>query len=457
MAIVNFENLPSENTPLTGGATGNLNVMQENGTSHGTDTKLGYSQAFLNDHLVNISNEVDEDYRVNFVKSKNLLSTSLELGTFTNSGVKDTSPTNYRTANMVKAKPNTTYTTSINGIAQAYALYFYTAGGVYISSSTTATFTTPANCEYLNFRCFNADFTSDFNNLKIQLEEGNEATAYSSFIQNQIIVDDEKYTDTLNVGSVVDNRSRVNVLYSKNLFDKDNWYKSYIDPTNGNIASSNNAALFNYIKVKSSTIYSLKLDTNVLDLKVAYYTNNYTWISSSNTITTSTTITIPNNCEYIRIYINVDGNGINQTKIDNLQFMVNEGSTALPYEPYITPSIYVDNEMLVSKNVYSTGEVVIGEWLGKPLYRKVFTITSLTSSNTNLVDVSGLSIDFAKISGTIITSTGAKFPINLYDSASNYSVIIISDAGYIRGRGAIGSGTLSKCIVILEYTKTTDV
>lgn len=105
---------------------------------------------------------------------------------------------------------------------------------------------------------------------------------------------------------------------------------------------------------------------------------------------------------------------------------------------------------------YSTSEQVIGTWMGKPLYRKVFTITSLTSSNTNLVNVSGLSIDFAKISGTIITSTGAKFPINLYDSASNYSVIILSDAGYIRGRGVIGSGTLTKCIVILEYTKTTD-
>lgn len=73
MAIVNFENLPSENTPLTGGASGNLNVMQENGTTHGSDTKLGYSQSFLNDHIVNISNEVDEDYRVNIIYSNNMI------------------------------------------------------------------------------------------------------------------------------------------------------------------------------------------------------------------------------------------------------------------------------------------------------------------------------------------------------------------------------------------------
>lgn len=73
MAYVNYKNSPSEETPLTGGATGNLNVMQENGTSHGTDTKLGYSQSFLNDHLVNVSNEVDEDYRVNLLKGKNLI------------------------------------------------------------------------------------------------------------------------------------------------------------------------------------------------------------------------------------------------------------------------------------------------------------------------------------------------------------------------------------------------
>lgn len=67
MGIVDYENLPSRNTPLTGGVGGNLRVMQEQGTTYGTSTKLGYAQSFLNEHIINVSNEVDEDYRVNFL------------------------------------------------------------------------------------------------------------------------------------------------------------------------------------------------------------------------------------------------------------------------------------------------------------------------------------------------------------------------------------------------------
>ena len=138
-----------------------------------------------------VGSSIDNRSRVNVLKSKNLLSTSLELGTFSNEGVKAGSTENYRTANMIKVKPNTTYTISINGTAHAYPVYFYTIGGTFVSTATTATFTTPANCEYLNFRCFNADFTSDFANLKVQLEEGS-ATTYEPYITPSIVVDNDE-------------------------------------------------------------------------------------------------------------------------------------------------------------------------------------------------------------------------------------------------------------------------
>ena len=242
------------------------------------------------------------------------------------------------------------------------------------------------------------------------------------------------------MGSIV-----VDDVKCKNMFNKNSWSKNYINSSTGVVTSSNNTALFNYIKVVPAKTYSISLATTVLDYRISYYTANKTWISTSSTYTTGTTITIPSNCEYIRIYINVDGNGIDQTKIDSLNFQAELGE-ATSYTPY---------QDIGNDEMYNESETRIGTWFGNDLYRKVFTITSLTSSNTNLVDVSGLSIDFAKISGTIITSTGAKFPINLYDSASNYSSIFLSDTGYIRGRGVVGSGTLIKCIVILEYTKTT--
>ena len=220
MAIVNYENLPSENTPLTGGASGNLNVMQENGTTHGSDTKLGYSQAFLNDHLVNISNEVDEDYRVNFLKGKNLFDKdNCSNITINSSGV--IGPNNeYLTTNYLPTKPNTKYyfsTTQKSGQTnkQIYIAY-YDINKNFLSRETYAElehlFTTPANCYYMRAGVY---ITGQEN---YQLEKGEEKTTYEAFIPNQIVVDNEKYSDTLNVGSVVDSRSRVNVLHSKNLF-----------------------------------------------------------------------------------------------------------------------------------------------------------------------------------------------------------------------------------------------
>lgn len=113
---------------------------------------------------------------------------------------------------------------------------------------------------------------------------------------------------------------------------------------------------------------------------------------------------------------------------------------------------YVDNKL-----TYSTDEIVVGKWIdGKPLYRKVFQNVSITSSNSDLVDISGLGIQtVVKVYGIIDTSTSNHFPIPLTDSSSNYFVIFTT-AGSIRGRAVVGSGTISNCWIAIEYTKTTD-
>ena len=128
-------------------------------------------------------------------------------------------------------------------------------------------------------------------------------------------------------------------------------------------------------------------------------------------------------------------------------------------------SIYVRNSNGVyeefikkSEEVYSTEEVKIGTWIdGKPIYRKVFDIKTISASNTDLVNVSNLNIEtLIKLNGVIITDGGGKFPVPLYDSSSNYSVLFINEYNYIRGRATVGNGTFSKLIVTVEYTKTTD-
>lgn len=112
------------------------------------------------------------------------------------------------------------------------------------------------------------------------------------------------------------------------------------------------------------------------------------------------------------------------------------------------------NNKLINK--YSSNETKIGTWYGRPLYRKVFTINSISTSNTNLVDIQSLGIrDVVKLYGTIYTDNNQYFPMPLTDSSSNYSVIFVT-ATSIRGRAAIGSGNFSYCWIAIEYTKQTD-
>ena len=154
------------------------------------------SGSYINEHGVNVSSITpDTSQRVWFKKSKNLFSSLLELGTFTNEGVKSNSTTNYRNATPIQVQPNTTYTISINGVSQKYAVYYYNNTNTFIESEglTTGTFTTPANCYYINFRCFNADFTSDYANLKLQIEKGDTATSYEPYITPSIIVDNTEF------------------------------------------------------------------------------------------------------------------------------------------------------------------------------------------------------------------------------------------------------------------------
>ncbi len=106
-------------------------------------------------------------------------------------------------------------------------------------------------------------------------------------------------------------------------------------------------------------------------------------------------------------------------------------------------------------NEYSTDEKIIGTWIdGKPIYRTVLQINSISTSNSDLANIQYLHIDnLISMNAILYTDIGGKFPVPLHDSASNYSVLFISDAGRIRGRAAIGSGTFEKMLVTLEYTK----
>lgn len=205
MAYVNYKNSPSEETPLTGGATGNLNVMQENGTSHGSDTKLGYSQAFLNDHLVNVSNEVDEDYRVNLLKGKNLFDKNnfIKLdGIYISISNGAIGSYQGNKTLVIQCNPSTTYTIQkISGATfrvGSYATYPSVGTNALTyqinSTGTTITITTGSTAKYLCVQYFGTDDTQTESTIlnSIQIEYGSTATTYEPYITPSIYVDNEE-------------------------------------------------------------------------------------------------------------------------------------------------------------------------------------------------------------------------------------------------------------------------
>lgn len=107
---------------------------------------------------------------------------------------------------------------------------------------------------------------------------------------------------------------------------------------------------------------------------------------------------------------------------------------------------------------YSSTEQRIGTWInGKPIYRKIYNNVNITTSNTDLIDISSLGIgSIVKIYGAIFTTSNNTFPVPLMDNSStNYSVIFAT-ASALRGRAIIGSGNLSNCWLAIEYTKSAD-
>ena len=141
-------------------------------------------------------------------KGKNLFDGNLELGGYDpyNNGKKLTASDNYRNVNPIQVESSTTYTLSIDGVAQKYIVFFYDGEGNFLSHTDvlTGTFTTPTNCKYFNFRCFAADFTSDFASLKVQLEQGSTATEYEQYKEKKIYVknDNGVYEEFINADNV---------------------------------------------------------------------------------------------------------------------------------------------------------------------------------------------------------------------------------------------------------------
>lgn len=127
----------------------------------------------------------------------------------------------------------------------------------------------------------------------------------------------------------------------KNLINLNNInVKQYVNRSGG-LASSDDWSATNYIQVQPNTTYILSGITNSgTTAKICFYSNQdvSSFISAINS--TKYTFTTPNNANYVRLSLNSE---------TPTSAMLEEGSTATSYEPYIEPSINVDNEEWYSK------------------------------------------------------------------------------------------------------------
>lgn len=286
------------------------------------------------------------------------------------------------------------------------------------------------------------------------------------------------------VGTSVDNNYRANVLHSKNLFNGNSFSNR---SGNGVTTTFNNSEItFNGTTSGAGDFYTITygfyLKAGTYTFKFSRKSGTYTANGGATAIfikktggtqisafqmgtatnnSYSYTFTLDSKTQIgIQIYANASNQAFSNLILE-VQF--EKGSTATTYEPYVTPSIVVDNEEIYTKGQneeYSTAETRIGTFMGKPLYRKVFTLSNQTptSSNTNYINISGLGIDeLTLFRGILKSSTGGRYVIPFTDSSSNYNVFFVTQQQSIRGRFQLGDGgTSANLLFILEYTKTTD-
>ena len=271
------------------------------------------------------------------------------------------------------------------------------------------------------------------------------STSSTNGVENQAITN---YVDDSVSGDLI-----VDSIRTKNLFDKNTFVAGDIIGNSPTIRLSSRQSIWleaGTYTFSCNLTSPLRWGVNVQNVATpplsSYTTYAYDsgWLSAS---TTSNTFTLTA-AGWFCVMLSKENNAtLTVDEIKNFNYQLEVGNTATTYKSYQN----LNNE----SDLYLSREVKVGNYLGKPLYRQVFSLTGLSTSNTDYADISGLNIaTLVHLYGFYKNATGT-FGIPFHDSDSNYSVIFVSSGNKIRGR--FGNATaITEAKVILEYTKTTD-
>lgn len=320
------------------------------------------------DYLVNVYTSVDTDYRVNFLSSRNLFDKNNinKLNAYFESSGGAIIENDYNRVLYIPCTPNTDYTFT-QGTSSISNHIFQVATTttkpeintivydfVDKTNYSTFTYTTNATAKYLVIRIRGGDDVDTFYN-GVQIEKGDIASPYEPFIQKTINVDDNKFTDTINVGTEVNSANRVNVLYSHNLLDLSNTQTSLGITSDYNketgAFSFSGTSSSTYSDLTSYTDCYLPIGTYTFSLNRTFTKNFHLLLKFDDNTTTdinleygNTTISFTTSKVAIqqRIYVALNNNtAYNETFYIQLE----KGDTSTTFNRYIgSPSIVVDEE-----------------------------------------------------------------------------------------------------------------
>lgn len=273
-------------------------------------------------------------------------------------------------------------------------------------------------------------------------ETASDTDVYScEYINDKLEDVEDAFSGIIPQGNIV-----VNSIRSKNMFDKRTIVSGDICNYTPTIRLSSrqniylNAGTYTFSTNLPSTYnYGIQVQT------VGYppLTTYPTYIYDSGWITDNiVTFTINTNAYFSIAIRKSDNSTLTPNNIMSYNFQLEIGSIATNYMPY---------QNLDGKEVYSTGEAVIGTWInGKPLYRKVFTynINTANVQNTITHNISNLGwvsrCDVAMYNEYDFYITGSSLTGSFETSLDGTSIYL---------KSLIYTGD---CTIIIEYTKTTD-
>ena len=218
-----------------------------------------------------------------------------------------------------------------------------------------------------------------------QLEKGTTTGEYEPYQSQTYEVD----LGTLELCKIGDYQDYFTKNSGKNLFDKDSATSGYYISDTGAIVERTGVFYSDYIEVKPSTTYCVS-GRNGGWANISFYDSSKTFISrvnESNNLFTTTSSTY---------YIRANGNSNDLNSI-----MINEGSTALTYEPYGTGQWCKYNA--IGKYTFTGSEALSLQNNGKRVY-----VNSLESSIPNILHTPSVSQTYGLYSNKLEEKTAGQ-------------------------------------------------